>query len=258
VIGRSVGVGPPVHRAVIAGRDLAELGSWASEVERWPEGSHTWGHYFEETAHGTVPCRTENVSACHAGLRHLVEGPLREVAVEAAGVDVVDFKDKVNYKHPGGGGFSPHQDLKAYPGVSDVMSILLALDECSEASGCLWLATGVEELLPTDEGGVVDRETVSTLHFTAVEMSPGDALCLHGLAPHFSRANTGPTRRRVLVASYAPVGEGYTRERYYRSRADSMRRSSVAAGDGRISTLDDFEGRRANTAAPMSASCTHG
>ena len=247
----------PVHRAVIAGADLAALGSWTSEVERWPEGSHAWGHYFEETGQGTVPCRTENVSACHAGFRRLVEGPLREVAADAAGLDVVDFKDKINYKHPGGGGFSPHQDLKAYPGVSEVMSILLALDECTEASGCLWLASGVEELLPTDEGGVVDRGVVSTLRWTAVEMSAGDALCLHGLAPHFSRANTGPTRRRVLVASYAPPGEGYTRDRYYRARDDSMRRSAAVAGDGRISTLDDFEGRRTNAGAQFSGPCTH-
>lgn len=248
----------PVHRSVFGGQRLADLRMWASEVEAWPAASHVWGSYYEETPAGPVPCRTENVSACHPGFRHVVEGSLREVAAEAADCDVVDFKDKINYKHPGGAGFSPHQDLTAYPGVSQVMSVLLALDECSLVSGCLWLATGVQAVLPTDERGVVDAAVAATLEWEPVEMAAGDVVCLHGLAPHFSRANTGPSRRRVLVASYAPTGEGYSRERYYRARQASMRRSAAAGSDARISTLDDFEGRRTSDGASRTTgACTH-
>ncbi len=126
-------------------------------MEAWPAGSHRWGQYAERTATGDAICRTENVSACHHGFAGLTRGPLAQVAASALGVEVVDFKDKINYKQPGGAGFSPHQDLAAYPGASRVMSVLVALDECTPASGCLWFAPGVDELLPTDDRGVVLR-----------------------------------------------------------------------------------------------------
>lgn len=249
----------PIRRSVLSGQDLVELRSWTSEVESWPPGSHVWGHYLEETASGAVLCRTENVSACQAGFRWVVEGPLEAVASQALGGEAADFKDKINYKHPGGGGFSPHQDQMAYPGVSEVVSILLAIDECTVASGCLWLAGEVDEPLPTDDRGVILEEVVSSLEWQPVELASGDAVSLAGNAPHFSRANEGLSARRVLVASYAPRSEGYTREGYYAAREASMARSSATGEDYRISTLADFEGRRrSEIASPAAERCTHG
>ncbi|HUA95041.1 MAG TPA: phytanoyl-CoA dioxygenase family protein [Acidimicrobiales bacterium] len=249
----------PLHRQAVSGRALARLRTWVAEVEAWPVGSHRWGHYYEETAAGAVPCRTENVSACHDGVRRLVEGVLGDIAADAATAAVADFKDKVNYKHPGGGGFGPHQDLPAYPGAPEVVSVLVALDACTEVSGCLWLAPEVSEPLPTDQRGTIDPAVASSLEWVPVDMHPGDALVLHGLAPHFSRANTGSQPRRVLVASYAPVGARYSRDRYYRERRASMLRSAAAGGTTRISTIDDFEGRRTSgDGHPSATACTHG
>ena len=121
----------------------------------------------------------------------------------------------MNYKQPGGAGFSPHQDRLAYPGVDRVMSILLAIDDCSRAARCLWLATDVDELLPVDDRGVVRADIRATLEWTPAELAPGDAVCIDGLAPHYSDANTSDAARRVLVASYAPVSEGYSRDAYH-------------------------------------------
>ena len=98
------------------------LRAWADEVEAWPTGSHVWGHYAEHTPDGPRICRTENVSACHPGIASLVTGSLADCAAGALGEPVVAFKDKLNYKQPGGAGFSPHQDKVAYPGVERVMS----------------------------------------------------------------------------------------------------------------------------------------
>ena len=173
-------------------------------------------------------CRTENVSACHPGLAALVEGPLREVAAGAIGEPASAFKDKINYKHPGGAGFRPHQDRLAYPGVARVLSILVAIDECTTESGCLWLAEGVDEPLPTDDRGVVRDDVVDSLRWAPAELAAGDAVLLDGLAPHYSDANRGDRRRRVLVASYAPSGEHYSREHYYSARGHDA--SGLAGG----------------------------
>jgi Phytanoyl-CoA dioxygenase (PhyH) len=232
----------PVRRSVVAPHDLDALRAWTTEVEAWPVGSHRWGQYAERTATGEAVCRTENVSACHGGIATLARGALQDVAASALGVEVVGFKDKINYKQPGGAGFSPHQDLAAYPGATRVMSVLVAIDECTTTSGCIWFASGVDELLPTDDRGVVLADVVASLSWSPAELAPGDAVCIAGLTPHYSEANKSTAARRVLVASYAAPGDGYDRESYYSAREHEMARASARDSQFRISTLADFEG----------------
>jgi hypothetical protein len=245
-----------ILRGLLDPAALDALGTWADEVEAWPTGSHVWGHYAEHTAAGPRICRTENVSVCHPGFASLVSGVLADCAARALGEPVRAFKDKVNYKQPGGAGFSPHQDKVAYPGVGRVMSILVAIDDCSVESGCLWIAGGVAEVLPVDDRGVVRADAAENLDWACAELAAGDAVCIDGLAPHYSEANRGRTPRRVLVASYAPASENYTREHYYAQRHEHMRAGTERDGRFRISTLADFDGAEVATTAAVDH-CTH-
>jgi ectoine hydroxylase-related dioxygenase (phytanoyl-CoA dioxygenase family) len=236
---------------------LERLRAAADEIEAWPAGSHRWGHYAEQTDAGPVICRTENVSACSPVVAALVEGPLRDAAARALGEPATAFKDKLNYKHPGGAGFRPHQDRVAYPGVERVLSILVALDPCTEESGCLWLAEGVEEVLPVDDRGVVRDDVAAALNWHAAPLAPGDAVFIDGLAPHYSDSNTSAQPRRVLVASYAPAREGYSRAEYYAAREQKMASESARDGRFRISTLADFAGTEVPTEPSPTEHCTH-
>ncbi len=247
-----------VRTKVLDREQLEALHGWVDTVEAWPAGSHRFGHYAEATPAGPAICRTENVSACHPGVASLVRGVLHDCARDALGVDVVDFKDKINYKQPGGAGFRPHQDAVAYPGVRRVMSVLLAIDECDLESGCLWLADGVTEVLPVDDRGVVRADVARSLDWYAAELRAGDAVCIEGFAPHYSEANRTARPRRVLVASYAPETDGYTRDHYYAAREETMTRASAGDGRFRISTLADFEGTEVAPTASAAGRCTHG
>jgi hypothetical protein len=243
---------------VLTNAQARVLAGWADAVEAWPTGSHVWGQYAEQIGDRVAVCRTENVSACHPGVEALVDGELEAVATHALGEPAVPFKDKINYKHPGGAGFRPHQDRLAYPGVEHVLSVLVAIDECTTESGCLWLARGVDEPLPTDDRGVVRDDVVESLQWEPAELAAGDAVLLDGLAPHYSEANLGNRRRRVLVASYAPASERYSRDHYYATRAETMRRASQEDGRFRISNLADFDGVEvAGGGAPGTDRCTH-
>jgi hypothetical protein len=246
-----------VETAALGHDDLATLTAAADAVEQWPAGSHVWGHYAEQTQTGPAICRTENVSACRPDVRALVDGPLREIASARLGVEAEAFKDKINYKQPGGAGFLPHQDRHAYPGAPDLVSLLVAIDACSEASGCLWIASGVDHLLPTDDRGVVEAHVTEALDWEMVELAPGHALVIDGWLPHWSDANHTDAARRVLVASYAPAGSGYTRESYYSARAAEMASSTERDGRFRISTHADFAGEEVAPDARADGRCTH-
>jgi len=138
------------------------------------------------------------------------------------------------------------------------MSVLLAIDECNMESGCLWIAEGVDSLLPTDSRGVVTAEVVASLDWIPVELAPGDALMIAGALPHYSEMNRSASPRRVLVASYAAADEHYTRDDYYVARSASMDASVAKDGQFRISTLADFEGVEVRNAGSGAAdTCTH-
>jgi hypothetical protein len=246
-----------VVRSELLDRDaVLALQTWALEIEAWPSGSHVWGHYAEQTELGPRICRTENVSACHAGVASLVTGAMQAAASDALGEPAVAFKDKLNYKQPGGAGYGVHQDKVAYPGAGRVASILVAIDDCTVESGCLWLAPGVDDVLPVDDRGVVRDDVAARLEWFPAELEAGDAVVIDGLAPHYSQANGSDAPRRVFIASYAPASEGYDRAHYYGARRDRMREATEHDGRFRISTLADFEGTEV---APESASeeCTH-
>ena len=245
-----------VQHALLDRDATAALQAWAGDIEAWPSGSHVWGHYAEQTPLGPRICRTENVSACHAGIASLVDGLLRDRATAALGEPAVAFKDKLNYKQPGGAGFGVHQDQVAYPGVDRVVSILVAIDDCRVESGCLWLAGGVHEVLPTDDRGVVRGDISSALEWFPAELAAGDAVLIDGLAPHYSEANGSDAPRRVFIASYAPASEGYSRAHYYRERSGHMESATERDGRFRISTLADFEGTEV-ASGPVPDACTH-
>ena len=245
-----------VRRSLLDAAQIDALRAWADEVEAWPTGSHVWGHYAEQTANGPRICRTENVSTCHPGIAALVSGTLADCASAGLGEPVTAFKDKLNYKQPGGAGFSPHQDKVAYPGAGRVLSILVAIDDCNVESGCLWIAGDVSEVLPVDDRGVVRADIAESLDWTVAELVAGDAVMIDGLAPHYSETNRGTAPRRVLVASYTPTSENYTREHYYAQRREHMVAETERDGRFRISTLADFDGTEVAVAAATDY-CTH-
>ena len=91
--------------------------AWTDEIAAWPETSGTWMRYYEKRPDGAgkMLARIENFVPYHVGLAMLLtEGRVREVLAECCGEPVVLFKDKINFKYPGGAAFTPHQDYPAY------------------------------------------------------------------------------------------------------------------------------------------------
>lgn len=229
---------------------VADVDRWVGDLVEWSKAGQPGLHHYEQTDHGPTLARTELFADDHDGLGGFVRGDLiGDVPAQLFGEPAVLFKEKVNYKQPGGAGFAPHQDAPAYRFVDHHISVMVPLDPATVASGCLYFAPGQHGgLLPTDERGRVADDVVQRLAWEPVEAEPGDLLFFDSYAPHRSGTNTTERDRRGLYLTYNAASDGDVRDRYYADKLAEFDREGGTFADQRvrISIVDDFLGRPAD------------
>lgn len=225
---------------------VAALPGWLDEVTAWAEADGPGLHHFEATDAGPVIARSEDLVPHHPGLRALItDGLVPDLVSQLLGEPAVLFKEKVNYKHPGGGGFAPHQDAPAYRFVDHHVSCMVPVDAATEASGCLHVAPGHDRgLLPNDDGRIHDA-VVADLDWRPVEVAPADLLLFDSYTPHRSATNHTDRPRRALYLTYNAASAGDHRTTYYSDKAATFAaEGATTTGErARISISDDFLGR---------------
>src|SRR5690242_1758290 len=97
--------------------EMRDISDWTGEVQAQPE---TPGRAMMDSERRLlqpgerVLQRVENFCPFHAGFASLCDGEkLRGTVGRLFGEPAVLFKDKINFKLPGGDGFKPHQDQQA-------------------------------------------------------------------------------------------------------------------------------------------------
>ncbi|OAG35696.1 hypothetical protein AYO21_10090 [Fonsecaea monophora] len=134
---------------VLSEVETEELQRWAQEVHDWTTDANSpWMPYEEINARGErVLCRTENYADSHAGLNSLLRGQkLLDLLKQLSGEEMLLFKEKINYKLAGSGGFAPHIDATAYTHIKDIkhLAILLAVDPSNISNGGLEVVEGTK------------------------------------------------------------------------------------------------------------------
>ena len=173
----------------------------------------------------------------------LTTGPVQAAASELLGEEALLYKEKVNFKLPGGAGFSPHQDKPAYPLVEVVLSAMVAIDDSTVANGCLEVVSGHHrEQLEQDDRGCIAPAIAERLAFEPVELAAGDVLLFHALTPHRSSANRSEAPRRALFPTYNGASEGDLRTAYYAAKREAFASELPDADRVRLSLIGDFEG----------------
>jgi hypothetical protein len=234
-----------VHvRGPAAGARARDLQTWAEEVAGWPD-TGGWMHHRELTDAGPALCRTENMVPYHEALRDLLcEGSLVSAAGALLGEPSVLYKDKLNYKLPGGAGYAPHQDAPAYRFVEVHVSCMLAIDDAGESNGCLEVVSAAHHRIwPVDEAGCIRADVVARMSWQPVPVCAGDVLWFHSRTPHRSGPNRSPRPRRALYPTYNARAEGDLRVEYYRQRAAELAAGPADPDRVAVSLIGDFQGR---------------
>jgi len=206
--------------------EMVDIAAWVEEVQNWPETPGEHMMYFEESASGErILNRIENVPPYHAGFGRLTgDDKMRGACGQLLGEPAVLFKDKINFKMPGGGGFDPHQDVQAgwsrYAGIH--ITSLVTIDRTTVENGCLEMARNFHRHdLIGDEWTPLTDENLAGVEFEKIEAEPGDAVFFDSFIPHQSAPNRTDAPRRVLYYTYNKASEGDHLAQYYADKRES-------------------------------------
>lgn len=211
-------------RDVLSARQVSNLKLWAEEVHDWPvNDSSTFMPYDEINAKGEqVLSRTENFANIHPGLHDLLRGEkLMNILRDLSGEQMVLFKEKINYKFAGSGGFAAHIDAGAYTQVKNIqhLTILISVDAASRENGCVEVVQGSHLMhVPSGSDNCIDPTWVNEHSWTPVELEAGQVLVFGSYLAHRSAANHSSQDRRALYATYNCASEGDLHDQYYRQR----------------------------------------
>ena len=217
-----------IVRGMFDADEMREITAWTDEMQAWPETPGRHMMYFEESrieADTRVLNRLENFVPYHDGMAGVLNGPkLLDPVSDLFGESAILFKEKINFKLPGGGGFEPHQDAQA--GWDEYATLFITatvtVDRATIENGCLELGQWAHrrELI----GDLWKPLTVSQLDgvpFEPTPTEPGDVMFFDSYVPHRSSPNLTGSPRRMLYVTYNRASEGDHRVRYYADKRAS-------------------------------------
>jgi len=194
-----------------------------------------------EKDHPEQLCRIEDISGQHPNIGRLLDGTLTEFLSSLLREPYVIFKDKINFKFPGGGAFTPHQDFPAYDafGPRSHLTAMISLDTACLDNGCVQFAknyrSDLEEfiplasnedsavILPHDCNGDLAPEIVRRITWEPALTQPCDLVLFDSFVPHYSEINNSGCSRRALFVTYNRLCDGEWKKAYFsRKRKDPM------------------------------------
>jgi len=208
-------------------KQMQELARWTDEICSWPEVPGQHMVYYEDslTMPGTrVLSRIENFCLYHAGFDRLFNsGSVIEALAVLLGEPTVMFKEKINFKLPGGGGFEPHQDVQAgWDAYADLhISMLVSIDCATPDNGCLEIAAGWHDRCLIGDPWKPLGAAVPDAAYKACPTQSGDVVIFDSFVPHRSFPNTTQAARRMLYVTYNRQSAGDHRQRYYADKRAS-------------------------------------
>jgi ectoine hydroxylase-related dioxygenase (phytanoyl-CoA dioxygenase family) len=210
-------------------KEIDQVVSWVNEVQAFPETPGKQMMYFEKSllAGGKrILQRMENVYEYHEGLKGLFDSEqVKGVVSDLFREPTVLFKDKINFKLPGGGGFDWHQDQQAgwWVYAQIFITALICIDRVTPDNGPLEISAGHHKRgLIGKEWEPLNDDNMKAMKFESIMLEPGDMVFFDSFAPHGSGPNMTDQPRRVLYITYNKLSEGDHRKQYYADKRKSF------------------------------------
>ena len=199
---------------------------WIREMTALPEETGKHWVFHERSLKGDgadLISRIENIAPFHAGFEEL-SSVLKHPVGQLLGEEAILFKEKINFKMPGGDGFKPHQDSQAgWDAYADFfISALVSIDEATVENGCLQMVAGHHQRGLFKSWRPLSEDDMAGMDFVHCPTKPGDVVLFDCFAPHASEPNMTGETRRVYYATYNRAADGYHMAQYYADKHKSF------------------------------------
>jgi hypothetical protein len=206
--------------------EILMIEGWSRELAERPEEPGKHWVYHEKSLRDpetSLISRIENLSPFHAGFAELAN-VLKAPVAQLLGEPAVLFKEKINFKMPGGEGFKPHQDSQAGWGKygSYYISVMVCIDEATIENGCLKMVAGHHRRGLFREWEPLTEDDRKGMAFVPCPTEPGDLVFFDSLTPHASDPNGSDRMRRLYFATYNRRSEGDHSAEYYADKRKSF------------------------------------
>lgn len=223
-------------------KEIAEISNWVEDVSKWPLDMRKYLNFYEMHNPNQLS-RIENFVPYHEKLGNLLINPdIINIISSLMGEEAILYKDRINFKAPGGGAHSAHQDGVAYesgslrafdPDVVPYISILIGVDSATKENGCLEVVPnwGLNDMtiLPMESPdpehpnfSKMAQSTEDELEWIKLETKPGDVVLFTERLPHRSAVNNSNAGRRILYGVFNPKAMGDMREKYYMEKRKNI------------------------------------
>ncbi len=214
-----------VARGAFDDEEMRRIEAWTRELAEMPEEPGRHWVYREKSLldpNEKIISRIEYISPVHPGFAELSE-VLKAPVAQLLGEEAVLFKEKINFKMPGGDGYKPHQDSQAgWEKYGDYyITVMVCIDEATLENGCLKMVAGHHRRGLFREWEPLTEEDMAGMEFVPCPTAPGDLAFFDSYAPHASDPNLSDKVRRLYFATYNRLSAGDHMEEYYADKRKS-------------------------------------
>jgi len=232
------------------GGEIHEIRKWVYEYtkkkpEDWKKGQEM-GYYETSLNDGKrILTRLENFVDYHKNFHDLIYSEkIIGCVEELLGEPCVFFKEKINFKNPGGAGFNPHQDAISRwdDYASNFVNVLICTDEGTIENGCLEVAAGFHNkgfLGPYD--APIPDEWLKKMKFEQLQHQLGDVVFFDGFTPHQSKENKTKNPRTNVYLTYNKLSDGDNRKKYFARKRKELPPDNERGGNFKDSPLHNYK-----------------
>ena len=223
----------------------------ANSLYMLPKVKNSYMKYYENINNERKLSRIENFinnDNCFE-LKLIVDNTVTPIIEEILTKRMVLFKDKINWKHPGGGCFKPHQDFEAWSDFppNTFVTCAVCIDNSTIENGCLEMAPSYHRNgLLENNNGVINSMLVKQMYWNPILASNKDLIIFDSYTPHRSGINLTEKYRRVFYFTYNPLEEGNYYNKYFLKK-----RKEFPPDFDRINDIEINVNSKYNLANPM-------
>lgn len=154
-----------------------------------------------------------------------IENKLSIILSDILGEKYILFKDKINFKLKGGGGFKPHQDHLAFTKFikNEIFNIMVPIDDMRISNGCLYISKAPfkKKTIPHHKGNAL-KNTYKKYNWLPIQAKFGDIFIFSSFLLHMSKINLSKRERRCIFFTYNNSLEGDLRDEYFKFKRKSF------------------------------------